>query len=448
MLIQAAGMQIDLGDVAHRSFVYFLGCWLFAIMVISLLRTIVVPRALRSFISGSVMSGVVSGAWMIARIRKNYRARDSVMAWAGPLIIIMTLLTWLIGFVLAYGCMIYGLSGQSFGQSLAQSGSSLFTLGFDAGVGQSQTIIDFLAAATGPIVIALMIGFLPTIYSIYTEREVAVTRLSTQAGEPAWGPELLTRAQLGEQLAGIDVMFIEWTKWAAALRLTHLTYPSLIYVRSARAYRHYATSMLAMMDAAALSVSLTHEREHHEAFEFLAQGVQTLDTLYLTSIGRRRWFSKLPALGKILSSNTKIGSDAIAMPARDAGRTAVQLAASADAVRGLEPETLGLLDFGEGRPLQLTRHEFDEAYAMLNAAEYPIEYAPDAAWEMFRRLRQRYEFAAYAICSKLDAPPAPWSGTRRVKTETISPARALDYYEKPVTRDADTVIDDIEVPEA
>jgi len=431
MLHLVAESHVSVGDVAHRSFVYFIGCWLFVIIVISLLRTIVVPRALRSFISGTVMLGVVSGAWAIARIRRRYVARDSVMAWAGPLIIIITLLTWLLGFLLAYGCMIYGLSGQSFGLSLAQSGSSLFTLGFDAGVGENQTIIDFMAAATGPIVIALMIGFLPTIYSIYTDREVMVTRLSVQAGEPAWGPELLARAQLSDQLQSIDAMYSEWTVWAAALRLTHLTYPALIYVRSARSYRHYASSMLAMMDAAALSISLTHEREHHEAYEFLAQGMQTLDSLYITSIGRRKWISKLPAIGRVFPGSAKLDAVTIAMPARDPGRAAVQKAASADGVRGTASETLGLLDTGESHELLLTRAEFDQAYEMLAVAGYPIEYNSNDAWDFFKTLRARYEFPAYEIVKKLDAPPAPWSGPRRVATETVWPAKAVDYLEKP-----------------
>lgn len=431
MLQASDPMVVSLGELLSRSFVYFIGCWLFVIIVISVLRTIVVPRALRSFISDTVMSAVVSVGWAIARVRRRYVARDSVMAWAGPLIILITLLTWLIGFLLAYGCMIYGLSGQSFGLSLAQSGSSLFTLGFDAGVGENQTIIDFFAAATGPIVIALMIGFLPTIYSIFTTREVMVTRLSLEAGEPAWGPELLSRVQLSDQLGDINSIYVEWTDWAATLRLTHLTYPSLVYVRSARAYRHYASSLLAMMDAAALSVSLTHEREHHEAYSFLAQGVQTFDTLYVAGIGRRHWSSRLPVIGRVFRGSSTFNSNQIALPARDPGRAAVQRAASADGARGMSIQAFGLLDTGENHQLQLTRAEFDVAYKMLDSAGYPIEYSADDAWAFFASLRSRYEFPAYEIVKKLDAPPAPWSGPRRVATETVWPAKATDYLEKP-----------------
>ena len=428
-------MTVDLAvspvELASRSVCFFLGVLVFVAMIVSLLRTIVVPRALRSFFSGMIMAAVVGIGWGLARLRRTYKGRDAEMAWAGPLIILVTLIAWLLGFLLAYGLMIYGISGNSFGMSLAQSGSSLFTLGFDGGRTQDQTILDFMAAATGPIVIALMIGFLPTIYNIYTNREVAVTQLSTEAGEPAWGPEFLVRSHLTDRLERNDETFEAWAHWATTLRLTHLTYPALVHVRSARAQRHYATSLLAIMDAAALSVSLNHERAHHRAYTLLAQGMQAFDTLYLSGIAPRKFRSRLPILGRLVKPTVTIDSSLLAMPAREAGRKAAQMAASSDAVRGMQHELIGLLDSGEAKPLTLTRAEFDEAYAMFEAAEFPIEYNADDAWAFFSRLRQRYEFPAYAICSKLDAPPAPWSGPRRVPTKTLTPAAAVDYLERP-----------------
>jgi hypothetical protein len=375
------------------------------------------------------MATVVGVSWALARTRRHYRGRDAVMAWAGPLIIIVTLLCWLLGFLFAYALMIYGISGNSFGTSLAQSGSSLFTLGFSSGNTQDQTILDFMAAATGPIVIALMIGFLPTIYGIYTDREVAVTQLSSEAGEPAWGPEYLARAHLTDRLVSNDEIFQKWAAWATSLRLTHLTYPALVHVRSARAQRHYATSLLAIMDAAALSLSLKHEPRRNEAYNLLGQGVQTFDTLYLTSVAPRKFISRLPLIGRLVKPSMTIDSGLLAMPSREPGHAAVQRAASADAVRGMAHETLGLLNTGEEMPVTLTRAQFDEAYTMLESVGFPIEYNADDAWEFFSKLRQRYEFAAYAICAKLDAPPAPWSGPRRVRTETVSPSLATNFIE-------------------
>ena len=427
--VTAIDLTVNTGELASRSFCFVLGVLLFIAMVVSLARTIVVPRALRSFFSGMVMATVVGVSWALARTRRHYRGRDAVMAWAGPLILIVTLLCWLLGFLFAYALMIYGVSGNSLGTSLEQAGSSLFTLGFSSGNTQDQTILDFMAAATGPIVIALMIGFLPTIYGIYTDREVAVTQLSSEAGEPAWGPEYLARAHLTDRLVSNDEIFQKWAGWATSLRLTHLTYPALVHVRSARAQRHYATSLLAIMDAAALSLSLKHEPRRNEAYNLLGQGVQTFDTLYLTSVAPRKFISRLPLIGRLVKPSMTIDSGLLAMPSREPGHAAVQRAASADAVRGMAHETLGLLNTGEEMPVTLTRAQFDEAYTMLESVGFPIEYNADDAWEFFSKLRQRYEFAAYAICAKLDAPPAPWSGPRRVKTETVSPSLATNFID-------------------
>jgi hypothetical protein len=428
--VTAIDLTVNVGELASRTFCFIVGVLLFLAMLLSLMRTIIVPRALRSFFSGMIMAAVVGISWTLARTRRHYTGRDAVMAWAGPLIIIVTLLGWLLGFLLAYGLMIYGISGNSLGDSVAQSGSSLFTLGFASGNTEDQTILDFMAAATGPIVIALMIGFLPTIYGIYTNREVAVTQLSSEAGEPAWGPEYLMRAHLTDRLANNDELFQSWAAWATSLRLTHLTYPALVHVRSARAQRHYATSLLAIMDAAALSLSLKHEPRHNEAYNLLGQGVQTFDTLYLTSVAPRKFISRLPIIGHFVKPKLTIDATLLAMPSREPGHAAVQRAASADAVRGMAHETLGLLNSGEDMPVTLTRAQFDEAYGMLEAAGFPIEYTADDAWAFFSRLRQRYEFAAYQICAKLDAPPAPWSGPRRVRTETVSPSLAINYFDE------------------
>ena len=112
-------MAVDLAvspvELASRSVCFFLGVLVFVAMIVSLLRTIVVPRALRSFFSGMIMAAVVGIGWGLARLRRTYKGRDAVMAWAGPLNILVTLIAWLLGFLLAYGLMIYGISGNSFG---------------------------------------------------------------------------------------------------------------------------------------------------------------------------------------------------------------------------------------------------------------------------------------------------------------------------------------------
>jgi multisubunit Na+/H+ antiporter MnhF subunit len=173
-----------LADLGSRTAAGIFGFALFIATTMSLMRTVVIPRTLKSVISDTVQRIVVGAFILLARVRRNYTARDGVMAWAGPTTILMQLITWLLLYLVSFGLLIYGVSGQGMGDCMRQAGSSLFTLGFATIDRANQTAIDFAAAATGPIVVALMIGFLPTIYSAYVDREVQVTMLATLAGEP------------------------------------------------------------------------------------------------------------------------------------------------------------------------------------------------------------------------------------------------------------------------
>jgi hypothetical protein len=80
--------------------------------------------------------------------------------------------------------------------ALRMSGSSLFTLGFATPDGTVPYGIVFVAAISGIAVIALVIGYMPTLYAAYNRRETLVTMLEALSGTPPWGPELLARQQL------------------------------------------------------------------------------------------------------------------------------------------------------------------------------------------------------------------------------------------------------------
>jgi hypothetical protein len=329
-------------------------------------------------------------------------------------------------YLLAYGLLIYGASGSDFGDSVRQAGSSLFTLGFASVNTEDQTVIDFMAAATGPIVIALLIGFLPTIYSSYLEREVDITMLSATGGEPAWGPELLSRLAIGGTLDGLPTIYMEWAKWAARLRLTHVTYPVLVYVRSARAMRHYAIALLAVMDAAALKLALNTSLPRKEAFALLLEGGQTFEVLYVFLFQKRTWRTRAPFSGLFTGRFSRADLATSRLPDWNDRMRAVHLAADMDALQSLDGDAVRALERGEQQALTLTRADFDRAVEVLRRSGFPIERDLDEAWDLFRAARGRYEFAALQICRKLDVTPAPWSGERRVPTPTIWPTLACD----------------------
>ncbi|MDD2858889.1 MAG: hypothetical protein PHU75_09470 [Candidatus Nanopelagicales bacterium] len=423
MLTVHASEPMALAELASRGGIFVLGLVVVMISLVSLMRTVIVPRPLRSSLSGLVMWLVEYTTRGIAYLRGTYAKRDHVLAWTGPVMILAMLIAWLIGFLVGYAMLIYGVSGMDFGDALRQSGSSLLTLGFAGGVNEDQTIIDFIAAATGPIIIAMLIGYLPTIFQTYLEREVLVTMLSTSGGEPAWGPEYLARATLSGTLDQALDHMDAWAEWAARLRLTHITYPTLMFVRSPRATRHYLISLLCVMDAAALQISLSSTVERMHAYRLLLQGSQTFESLYVVTHRDGRGLRRIPVVNRLLQSRDA-QDRASHLPAWSLDTRAVHEAAAQDNAVGfstLNATTTSVLGLHDST---ITHDQFMRAVTMLQAVNYPINRSLDEAWTMFRDIRSQYEFPAYALAYRLDAVPAPWSGPRYKRTDIIYPASA------------------------
>ena len=421
-------------ELTSRGAGFAFGLLLFTLTSLSLLRTVVVPRNLRSLITDLVIGAVVGASRLAAKVSHTYIRRDAVLAWAGPLIIIALLITWLMCYIFAYGFLIYGISGQPLRDSIIQSGSSLLTLGFAYDNGSSNaTLLDFFAAATGPVVIALMIGYLPTIYQTFIDREVQVTLLATSAGEPAWGPELLSRICLAKSIADLPMHLGEWAPWAAKLRMTHITYPMLMYVRSGRGTRHFLVSLLTAMDASALMIALNTSLPRTPAYITLLHGSESIQTLYVFYGAKRSKLYYLPLRSlwaRKVTSGSQVEAEQLKVPARDAEIAAVHEAAAADASNALAATHFGSFPNAEEMTSTLSRAEFDYAVDILRRSDFPIEVEIDDAWEMFRRTRATYEFPLYALMRRLDATPAPWTGPRDIATPTMWPTLAVNVLEQ------------------
>ena len=414
--------QLPLGiTVASNVLAMVAGIALFLITLVSLFRTIVIPRTLNSTLSLVVMAAVLFVARSIARLKRTYKGRDSVLAWTGPTFIFVILVTWLFLFIIAYGLMIFAVSpNATLGQGIRQAGSSLLTLGFASSPGSEQTFIDFLAAATGPIVIALMIGVLPTIYSLYLERERPMTTLIAMGGEPAWGPEYIVRMSLTGNLANIPPDFQLWSDWAASVRLSHLTYPMLIHVRSATANRNYVVAIVAMMDAAAMKISCNASLPRNQAFQLLLNGTILVERIYEEASKQQTLHGALP-LASHWHRHEQLHASAIEVTSVSPQMQAAQTAAARDAMRDVSAEDLSAIAAGEQGGLQLTKEEFAEAYTMVKESGFPVDRDLDTAWSVFVHLRTRYEYPAYQLMQLLDATPAPWTGTRKIPTPTEWP---------------------------
>ena len=169
---------------------------------------------------------------------------------------------WLAVFELGFGLLLWPFVGSAgLAGAFELAGSSLGTLGYVAphdGVPQG---LDDIAALVGLGTVALQIGYLPALYAAFNRREALVTMLDSRAGVPSWGPELLGRTHYGlgtgvSAVGELPKLFDEWERWSADVSESHTTYIALIAFRSPRQLSSWLTAQLAVLDAAALYLSL------------------------------------------------------------------------------------------------------------------------------------------------------------------------------------------------
>ena len=339
-----------------------------ACTVSSVIETTVVPRGTRSRITGAVASSVQTGFQLIADRFQRWERRDRVWALSGPTFLMLLLVAWLLLLVGSLTLVILPFAHHSPRDSFLVAGSSLLTLGVAAPRNLVPLAVVFVGAATGLVVVALQIAYLPTLYAAFNRREVQVTILDSLAGSPAWGPEILARFSLIDGLDAMDMLYVRWTDWAADLSESHAAYQSLIYFRSPKPTRSWVVAFLAMLDAAALHLALCPTTAPHSTRRLLRVGYRSLQDI-VEAVG-------LP-------------------PAPPPG----------------EAES------------DLTDADIEAAVAHLVMAGMPLERTAQEAMADFRGWRVNYEVPAYGLAEHIDAVPALWSGKRRRRGVRLPPLR-------------------------
>ena len=356
------------------------GGLLLVLTVASILRTLVVPRGLYSALVNRLWRALRMLLRLVAAPFNNYRSEDRAQAWLAPLLLMTLLGCWLGGMLVAYGLLMNAFSGLPWGASFREAGSSLFTLGYASGDRLRLSGLDFVAAASGPLVIALQIAYLPTLYSAYNRREVEVTLLASRAGEPAWGPELLARQGLVDTETALPELYRAWERLAADIGESHSNYPALLSFRSPKPNRSWIVGLIAVMDAAAMHLAVSPGSAPPEARLMLRAGFTAL---------------------RDIARSLRVDFDEDPVP---------------------------------DSPIRLTFEEFDAAVSMVAASGFPVERPATAAWPDFRGWRVNYESIAYVLARRGDAVPALWTGSRDFPSTPIAPRRPTDRRPTPQHR--------------
>jgi len=363
-----------------------LGAVLGALLVVltwaSVLSVLVVPRHARDRLT-RLLNQAVDGLFRLAAgHRRDYRARDRLLALQAPAILLSQLALWLLLFYAGFALILQSFDPHGIRHAFAQAGSSLFTLGYAGPSGATLSALDYFAAGTGLVVVALQIGYLPTLYGAFNRRELEVTLLSGRAGTPAWGPEILARTRFGfaadDDGAVMDDFYLQWERWAADVSESHTNYPVLSRFRSPAALSSWLVALVAVMDSAALWLALAPGRAPRvEARLALRMGFTTLRAIAAT----------------------------FDLPVED--------------------------DPDPDAELQLSYAEYLDGIGRISSTSFRLERTPEQAWPDFRGWRVNYEAVAYALAARLDAVPAPWTGPRRTGDRPMAPIRPANRLPTP-----------------
>jgi voltage-gated potassium channel Kch len=203
------------------------------------------------------------GGWTMwraaASLTPSGPARERFLSIFGPLAMLALFCAWAAALIIGFGLIQWGGGhasepAASLASRLYLSGATFFTLGY--GDVTPRTDLDRLAAVVeagvGFGLIALVIGYLPVLYQLFSRREAHVLQLDARAGSPPTAAILLRRHVEAGAVDRLDELLRAWEVWGAELLESHLSYPMLAYYRSQHDDQSWLAALAAVLDACVL----------------------------------------------------------------------------------------------------------------------------------------------------------------------------------------------------
>jgi hypothetical protein len=194
------------------------------------------------------------------------RRRHGFLGVFGPLSLVFLLAIWAAGLITGFAILHWsidthlvssGKEDDSFLTYLYFSGTTFFTLGYGdvvstTGWGRGLSVAE---AGIGFGFLAVVISYLPVLYSAFSRREVPISLLDARAGSPPSAGELLRRMTAGHGLPSAGPLLIEWERWSAELLESHLSFPALGYYRSQHDNQSWVGALTTILDTSALLIA-------------------------------------------------------------------------------------------------------------------------------------------------------------------------------------------------
>src|SRR2546423_6987894 len=268
-----------------------------AVVLWDAFEVIVLPRRVTRRVR--LTSALYRMTWApVAGVARRFppgKKRDRYLSFYGPLSLILLILVWATGMILAFallqwaaGALLQTPEGHTdFGTYLYMSGVTFFTLGYGDVVPLDRLgrVLAVVEAGTGFGFLAIVIGYLPVLYQSFSRREVSISMLDARAGTPPIAVELLRRHAKHESMDKLTELLQDWEHWAADLLESHLSYPVLCYYRSQHDNQSWLSSLVCVLDTCALvmvGIDGAHEWQARLTFAMARHAVVDISQIFNT----------------------------------------------------------------------------------------------------------------------------------------------------------------------
>ena len=358
-------MEIDsVGMIILRAASFLMGLIIIVGTLTAAIKTFILPRGVNVWLTRMLFRSI--GFFFRLRVRRaSYEDRDRILAFFPPLALFLMPMLLLVLILVGYICLFWALEPRPFPELFFLSGSSLLTLGYASVNTTASKILEFSEAMIGLVLIAMLIAYLPTMYSAFARRETAVALWEARAGAPPTVVEMVSRSYRTAELDRLRDIWLTWQIWFAEIEESHTSLSSLVFFRSPQPQRSWITAAGSVMDSAAFMLAAVDVPPDPQAAFCIRAG-----------------FLALRQIADFFNLTHE------ANPTPD-------------------------------MPISISRYEFDQVYDDLLAQNVPMKPDREQAWRDFAGWRINYDDVLLALAELTIAPYAPWISDRSAVTRHL-----------------------------
>ena len=201
-------------------------------------------------------------AWVALGRRAQPELREGFLAVYGPLSLLGLLVTWVVLLVAGWAAVWWGLRSAVTGvdgylDAVYFAGVGFFTVGFGDLVptGGLARLLVLVEAFMGLVTMALVIGYLPTLYGAYSRREVQLLSLDDMSDDATTPIGFLEDCYASGGGQAVAAAFTEWERWCDEVFDSHTAYPMLAMFRSRQPGQNWLTALGVVLDAATICLA-------------------------------------------------------------------------------------------------------------------------------------------------------------------------------------------------